>query len=49
VEEDSWQAMVLKERVLQLEEKEYPNLKVAKLIGYETVQVDVGRFLSFKT
>jgi hypothetical protein len=34
--------MVLKEKVLQLEKKEDPNLKVAKLIGYETVQADAG-------
>jgi DNA modification methylase len=37
VEDDPWQAMVFKERVFQLEEKEDSNLKVAKLIGYETV------------
>jgi hypothetical protein len=39
VEEDP-QAMVLKERVLQLEEKENPNLKMAKFIGYETVEAN---------
>jgi hypothetical protein len=40
VDENPQQAMVLKERVFQLEEKEDPNLKVAKLIGYETIHVD---------
>jgi hypothetical protein len=32
--------MVMKERVSQLEEKEDPNLRLANLIGYETVQAD---------
>jgi DNA modification methylase len=40
MEEDPWQAMVLRDRVLQLEEKEDQNLKPTKLIGYETLQAD---------
>jgi DNA modification methylase len=42
VEKDPWHAMVLKERVLQLEEKDDPNLKVAKLMGYEIIQADAA-------
>jgi hypothetical protein len=41
MEEDPPQAMVLKERVLQLEENKDPDLKTAKLFGYETFEADV--------
>jgi DNA modification methylase len=41
MEDDPRQAMVLKERVLQLDEED-PNLKTAKLIGYETLDMDVA-------
>jgi hypothetical protein len=34
--------MVPKERVLQLEEKDDPNFKTVKLLGYETLEADAA-------
>jgi hypothetical protein len=41
VEDDPRQAMVLKERVLQLDEED-PDLKTAKLMGHETLDMEAA-------